>query len=62
MEENRNDRPDEVPEAAQTPIIKTTVGKITYLVGIHFKEDSDETLADKIERMIRRDIKTDSFG
>ena len=46
--------PANVPE----PLLKTTVGKITYLVGVHFSEDSKETLTDKINRMIRRDIQS----
>ena len=45
-------------KVGQTPRMKTTVGKITYLVGVHFKEDGNETMADKIERMIRRDIQS----
>ena len=48
--------------AAPDPLPKTTVGKITYLVGIHFSESSNETMADKIDRMIRRDIQTGSYG
>lgn len=48
----------ETPAAAQDPLLKTTVGKITYLVGIHFSEDGKETMANKIDRMIRRDIQT----
>ena len=52
----------ETPTAAQEPILKTTVGKITYLVGVHFSEDGKETMADKIDRMIRRDIQTGTCG
>ena len=48
--------------AAPDPLPKTTVGKITYLVGIHVSESSNETMADKIDRMIRRDIQTGSYG
>ena len=44
--------------AAPDPLPKTTVGKITYLVGVHFSEDAKETMADKINRMIRREIQT----
>ena len=52
----------ETPTAAPDPILKTTVGKITYLVGVHFSEDGKETMADKIDRMIRRDIQTGTCG
>ena len=44
--------------AAPDPLPKTTVGKITYLVGVHFSEDAKETMADKIDCMIRREIQT----
>ena len=46
------------PAATPDPLLKTTVGKITYLVGVHFSEDAKETMADKIDRMIRREIQT----
>lgn len=46
------------PTTAPEPLLKTTVGKITYLVGVHFSEDAKETMADKIDRMIRREIQT----
>lgn len=47
-----------IPAATPDPLLKTTVGKITYLVGVHFSEDSKETMTDKIDRMIRREIQT----
>lgn len=50
------------PTAAPEPLLKTTVGKITYLVGVHFSEDAKETMADKIDRMIRREIQTGTCG
>lgn len=48
------------PAIAPEPLLKTTVGKITYLVGVHFSEDAKETMADKIDRMIHREIQTSS--
>ena len=50
------------PAAAADPLLKTTVGKITYLVGVHFSEDAKETMAEKIDRMIRREIQTGTCG
>lgn len=32
-------------------------GKTTYIVGICFKEDTKETIDDKIRKMIREEIK-----
>lgn len=62
MERDRDEILDESKEAESVPVIRTTVGKNTYLVRIHFNEDSTETMTDKIERMIRRDIKNGSRG
>ena len=52
----------EAPAPVPEPLLKTTIGKITYLVGIHFSEDSKETMTDKIDRLIRRDIQTGTSG
>ena len=54
----RTNEAEGAPAAAPEPLLKTTVGKITYLVGVHFSEDAKETMADKIDRMIRREIQT----
>ncbi len=43
--------------ATVTPAVyQKKVGKITYIVKVHFNENTTETLSDKIKRMIRRDI------
>ena len=62
MTDSGNNKMKEVPATVPEPLLKTTIGKITYLVGIHFSEDSKETMADKIDRMIRRDLQAGSFG
>ena len=56
----RTNEAEGTPATAPDPLLKTTVGKITYLVGVHFSEDAKETMADKIGRMIRREIQTSS--
>ena len=58
----RTNDAEATPTAATDPLLKTTVGKITYLVGVHFSEDAKETMADKIDRMIRREIQTGTCG
>ena len=55
----RTNKAAETPAAVPEPRLKTTIGKITYLVGVHFSEDSKETLTDKINSMIHRDIQSD---
>lgn len=32
------------------------IGRTTYAVGVYFSETSKETLNDKIERMVERDL------
>ena len=62
MTDSRNNEMKEAPATVPEPLLKTTIGKITYLVGIHFSEASKETMADKIDRMIRRDLQAGNFG
>ena len=38
------------------------VGNNTYLVGINFKQDAKETLADKLNRLIKRDVLEGSYA
>lgn len=61
MTDSENKEMKEAPANVTEPLLKTTISKITYLVGIHFNEDSKETLEDKIRRLIRRDVKADCF-
>ena len=58
----RTNEAQATPAAAPDPRLKTNVGKMTYLVGVHFNEDAKETMADKIDRMIRREIHTGTCG
>ena len=62
MTDSENKEMKEALANVPEPLLKTTIGKITYLVGIHFSEDSKETMADKIDRLIRRDLHAGDFG
>ena len=55
--ENVKETPATEPESR----IKTTIGDIIYLVSVHFNEDGTETMAEKIDRMVRRDIQSGNF-
>ena len=37
------------------------VGKTTYIVGVHFSQDSKDTLEDKLKRLMREDVKAGNF-
>ena len=62
MTDSENKEMKEALANVPEPLLKTTIGKITYLVGIHFSEGSKETMADKIDRLIRRDLQAGDFG
>ena len=62
MTDSENKEMKEALANVPEPLLKTTIGKITYLVGIHFSEDSKETMADKIDRLRRRDHQARAFG
>ena len=62
MTDSGNNEMKEAPTTVPEPLLKTTIGKITYLVGVHFNKDSKETMADKIDRMIRRDLQAGNIG
>lgn len=36
-------------------------GNTTFLVNLHFSEASKETLDDKLEKLIRKDVEADNF-
>jgi len=40
----------------KTPALIRTIGKRTYEVYVHFSDTSNETLTDKILRLIRNEI------
>ena len=37
------------------------VDKTTYIVGVHFSQDSKDTLEDKLKRLMREDVKAGNF-
>lgn len=41
----------------KTPTVFKKVGKVMYRVKVHFNEDSKENLQQKVERLIRDEIK-----
>ena len=49
-------------EETVSPVMKVNVDKSTYLVRVHFKENGEETMEQKIERLIRNDLKSGKYG
>ncbi|MGO5061717.1 transposon-encoded TnpW family protein [Lawsonibacter sp. LCP25S3_F5] len=39
------------------PCYRKTIDKTTYVVRVHFNEDTKETMADKIKRMLREEVR-----
>ena len=39
------------------PALGKKIGKMTYIVRIHFSETSTETMEDKIKRMLKNEVR-----
>ena len=39
------------------PALVKTIGKTTYKVRVHFSDTSNETMSDKIKRMLKNEIR-----
>ena len=37
------------------------IGNTTYIIGVHFSKTSKDTLEDKMERLMRDEVKTANF-
>ena len=44
------------PTTAQ-PTFRKTIDKTTYVVRVHVNENAKETMADKIKRMLREEVR-----
>ncbi len=45
------------PQNEPRPTFQRTIGKTTYIVRIHFSQTSKETMADKIKRLLREEVR-----
>ena len=61
-----DERPRETPtadaEQSEAPTMNFEIGGSTYIVGIHFNQNAKETLSDKLNRLIRRDVLGEAYG
>ena len=39
------------------PTARKQIGKITYIVRVHFSQTAKETMEDKIKRMLREEVR-----
>lgn len=52
----------EIPEAApEQPMISMRLGRTDFLIDLHFAEDGNESLDDKVKRLIKKDIQDENF-
>ena len=50
------------PEAApEQPMLSMRLGRTDFLIGLHFAEDGNERLDDKVKRLIKKDIQDENF-
>ena len=54
VEENKTGSPE-------SSMLNMKCGNTTFLIGIHFSKTSDQTLDDKIRKMIIRDVEDGNF-
>ena len=50
---------DVLPE--MQPDLRMKIGRTTFLIKLHFKEDGTETLKDKVKNLIRKDVENGNF-
>ena len=46
---------------AESIMVKKQIGKATFLVRVHFSENSKETLQDKIQRLLMDEVRGETF-
>ena len=43
------------------PVLELREGNTTFLIGLHFSENTRETFGDKIKKLIRKDVQDGNF-
>jgi len=49
-------KPLNIKRDADTSRFAKRIGSVTYMVGVHFKQDATETMDNKIMRLIKNDM------
>ena len=61
LEQNSQPDKDKTVSPEMQPDLRMKIGRTTFLVKLHFKEDSTETLKDKVKNLIRKDVQNGNF-
>lgn len=62
MENTAENEIQAMPETAPEPsrlIMKS--GNKTFIIGLHFSESSNDTLEDKVKKLIKKDVEDGNF-
>ena len=43
------------------PVLEHREGNTTFLIGLHFSENTRETFSDKVKKLIRKDVQDGNF-
>lgn len=43
------------------PVLELREGNTTFLIGLHFSENTRETIGDKVKKLIRKDVQDGNF-
>ena len=46
-----------VPQEKEPPAMVKKIGKMTYIVRVHFSTTSKETFSDKVKRLLREEVR-----
>ena len=58
---SENTTPTKAPKKTPAGSFNMRVGSTTYIVGVHFSKESEDTLEDKVKRLMRDDVKAANF-
>ncbi len=48
---------EDAPVQENPPALVKKIGKMTYIVRVHFSTTSKETFSDKVKRMLRNEVR-----
>ena len=46
-----------IPQEKEPPAMVKKIGKMTYIVRVHFSTTSKETFSDKVKRLLREEVR-----
>ena len=57
----QNTNKEKARKAVPAGTFNMRMGNTTYVIGVHFSNESKDTLEDKVKRLMREDVKAANF-